>query len=117
MQLHKIPLQLHCFCYLQTLNIWINTSINEEKKSLKNTKKRLNDPDISEDERIYYGNIVNAVETHSYDVPIPLPQMYEALERAEQQNKRVEIVPDDDFLEGGARYGQCDGWTYRIELK
>lgn len=26
--------------------------------------------------------------------------MYEALERAEQQNKRVEIVPDDDFLEG-----------------
>lgn len=57
------------------------------------------------------------METHSYDVPIPLPQMYEALERAEQQNKRVEIVPDDDFLEGGARYGQCDGWTYRIELK
>lgn len=87
------------------------------KEIFEEYKKRLNDPDISEDERIYYGNIVNAVETHSYDVPIPLPQMYEALERAEQQNKRVEIVPDNDFLEGGARYGQCDGWTYRIELK
>ena len=28
----------------------------------------------------------------------------------------IDIVPDKEFLPGGAREGQCDGWTYHIEF-
>lgn len=85
------------------------------KEIFEEYKNRLNNPDISEEERDYYSDIIIAVG-FSYDVPIPLPVMYKALEKAEQQGKKIKIVPDDDFLEGGARAGQCDGWTYHIEL-
>lgn len=37
MQLHKTPMQLHYFC-ITNIDIWTNIVINEEKKSLKNTK-------------------------------------------------------------------------------
>ena len=87
------------------------------KEIFEEYKSRLNSPYISEDERAYYSDIICAVDVYSYDVPISLPQMYKALEEAERQGKEIQIVPDDDFLEGGARYGQCDGWTYHIELK
>lgn len=87
------------------------------KEIFEEYKNRLNSPYISEDERAYYSDIIRAVDVYSYDVPIPLLQMYKTLEEAERQGKEIQIVPDDDFLEGGARYGQCDGWTYHIELK
>ena len=86
------------------------------KEIFEEYKSRLNCPDISEDERAYYSDIINAVDVFSYDVPIPLPQMYEALEMAEQQGKHIKIVPDDEFLNGGEKAGQCDGWTYHIEF-
>lgn len=87
------------------------------KEIFEEYKSRLNNPYISEDEHAYYSDIIHAVDRFSYDVPIPLHKMYKALEEAEQQGKQIQIVPDDDFLEGGARHGQCDGWTYHIELK
>lgn len=80
-------------------------------------KKRLNSPDIREDERAYYSDIIHALDGYSYDTPIEPNKIYKALEQAEKQGKRVYIVPDDEFLEGGMRCGQCDGWTYHIELK
>lgn len=109
-------------CYSDTLLMYYCSTIeNMEHKRGKEIfeeyKERLNAPDISEDERAYYSDIINAVDIYSYDVPIPLPTMFEALERAEQQGKQIQIVPDADFLEGGARAGQCDGWTYHVELK
>ncbi len=87
------------------------------KEIFEEYKQRLNSSGISEDERNYFSEIVQAVEIRGYDAPIPISKMYKALEMAEVQNKKIEIVPDDDFLEGGACYGQCDGWTYHIELK
>lgn len=85
------------------------------KEIFEEYKRRLNFSDISDAERDYYSSIVQAVG-YSYDVPIPLPQMYKALEMAERQGKHIQIVPDDEFLDGGERAGQCDGWTYHIEL-
>lgn len=86
------------------------------KEIFEEYKNRLNCPDISEDERAYYSDIINAVDMYSYDVPIPLQKMYKALEKAERQGKQIQIVPDSEFLGGGERSGQCDGWSYHIEL-
>ena len=32
------------------------------------------------------------------------------------QSQEIQIVPDSEFLGGGKRSGQCDGWSYHIEL-
>lgn len=90
---------------------------NRGKEIFEEYKQRLNSSGISKDERAYYSEIVQAVEIRGYDVSIPISKMYKALEMAERQNKKIKIVPDDEFLEGGACYGQCDGWTYHIELE
>lgn len=86
------------------------------KEIFEEYKSRLNCPDISEDERAYYSDIINAVDVFSYDVPVPMQKIYEALEKAERQGKQIQIVPDNEFLDGGERSGQCDGWSYHIEL-
>lgn len=87
------------------------------KEIFEEYKQRLDSSEISDDECAYYSEIVQAVEIRGYDVPIPISEMYKALEQAEKQGKKIYIVPDDEFLEGGACYGQCDSWSYHIELK
>ena len=42
--------------------------------------------------------------------------MIKALKRSQRTGEMIDIVPDDEFLPGGASEGQCDGWTYHIEF-
>lgn len=56
--------------------------------------------------------IVHACSHYSYDLPIKEEIMFEFLERAETENKKVKIVPDDKFLPGGSCHNQCDGWHF-----
>lgn len=60
--------------------------------------------------------IVGICSEYSYDTPIKKEVMYRFLEKAEKEDKRIEIVPDDDFLPGGCCQDQCDGWTYHPVL-
>ena len=75
------------------------------KEIFEEYKRRLNCPDISEDKRAYYSDIINAVDVFSYDVPIPMQKMYEALEKAERQWKHIQIVPNDEFFGWGRKSG------------
>lgn len=60
--------------------------------------------------------IIDACQFHGYGQSIDKDQMYEFLEKAEKGNKRVVVKPDAEFLPGGPRADQCDGWTYHLEL-
>lgn len=60
--------------------------------------------------------ICQACEEYSHDTPISKEVIYEYLEKAEKEDKRIQIVPDDEFLPGGPRHGQCDGWRYHPVL-
>ena len=42
--------------------------------------------------------------------------MIRALKRSQRTGEMIDIVPDKEFLPGGAREGQCDGWTYHIDF-
>ena len=42
--------------------------------------------------------------------------MIRALKRSQRTGEMIDIVPDEEFLPGGASEGQCDGWTYHIEF-
>lgn len=110
-------MQLHCFCFMNKSKYMDKYKHQRGKEIFEEYKRLLHSPDISEDERAYYNDIINVVDWYSYDVSISKDKMFAALEKAERQGKRVKIVPDDDFLEGGARHGQCDGWTYHIEFE
>lgn len=74
--------------------------------------------DRNDDKTRYAKEIVNITDWdyHGYEQPIPLKQAYIWLEKAYKKNCRLKVVPDADFLEGGSRYGQCDGWSYHFEL-
>ena len=65
----------------------------------------------------YRSQIVGACSEYSYDVPIKKELMYKALEEAEMTGKKIKIVPNDEYLPGGSRHEQCDGWAYHIELE
>ena len=51
-----------------------------------------------------------------YEKPIPLKDAYIWLEKAYRKHCYLKVVPDADYLEGGSRHGQCDGWSYHFEL-
>ncbi len=53
---------------------------------------------------------------HGYEKPIPLKDAYIWLEKAYRKHCCLKVVPDADYLEGGSRHGQCDGWSYHFEL-
>ncbi len=61
--------------------------------------------------------IVKACDFNGYDVPVEKEVMYKALEEAAMLGKKVKVVPDAKFMEGGSCAGQCDGWSYHPELK
>jgi hypothetical protein len=64
----------------------------------------------------YAQYIIGECEFRGYDSCIEKETMYKYLEMAEKGNKRIVVRPDDDFLPGGGREHQCDGWTYHPVL-
>jgi len=71
-----------------------------------------------DDERYqaYFRELKSAVTPSGYDVPISQYKMAKALEQSQKTGEMIDIVPDPEFLPGGAREGQCDGWSYHIEF-
>ena len=64
----------------------------------------------------YAQYIIGECEFRGYESCIEKETMYKYLEMAEKSNKRIVVRPDDDFLPGGGREHQCDGWTYHPVL-
>ena len=64
----------------------------------------------------YFLELRGAVYPLSYDVPIDENEMCSALERSQATGEMIDIAPEEEYLPGGAREGQCDGWTYHIEF-
>ena len=64
----------------------------------------------------YFMRLGGAVLFKGYDGSIPEKKMYRALERSQRTGEMIDIVPDAEFLPGGARECQLDGWTYHTEF-
>lgn len=64
----------------------------------------------------YLRGLYQATIHHGYEHPIKKEKMIRALKRSQRTGEMIDIVPDKEFLPGGAREGQCDGWTYHIEF-
>ena len=64
----------------------------------------------------YFRGLYQATIHHGYEHPIKKEKMIKALKRSQRTGEMINIVPDEKFLPGGAREGQCDGWTYHIEF-
>jgi hypothetical protein len=64
----------------------------------------------------YFQELKNAVSPFGYDEPISEKEMCKALEQSQVSGEMIDVVPDPEFLPGGAREGQCDGWTYHLEF-
>ena len=50
------------------------------------------------------------------EIAVVEQKMIRALERSQRTGKMIVVAPDKEFLPGGSREGQCDGWTYHIEF-
>ena len=87
------------------------------KKIFENLEKCLESPTgTPEYTKRYAREIVDACTFKGYDTPISKNVMFKALEEAEKTNKRVMVVPDEEFQPGGSREHQCDGWSYHPVL-
>ena len=64
----------------------------------------------------YFRRLGGAVLFKGYDGSIPEKKMCRALERSQRTGEMIDIVPDPEFLPGGARECQLDGWTYHVEF-
>lgn len=64
----------------------------------------------------YFRGLYKATIHKGYERPIKKEKMVKALKRSQRTGEMINIVPDEEFLEGGARAGQLDGWTYHIEF-
>lgn len=64
----------------------------------------------------YFRGLYDATLHKGYECPIKKEKMIRALKRSQRTGEMIDIVPDKEFLPGGAREGQCDGWTYHIEF-
>lgn len=71
---------------------------------------------VPEEYESYFLEVGNAVRHQGYERPISERKMCKALERSQRTGEMIDIVPDAEFLPGGAREGQCDGWSYHIEF-
>ena len=64
----------------------------------------------------YFRNLYMATLHQGFERPISKQKMIKALERSQRTGKMIVVSPDKEFLPGGSREGQCDGWTYHIEF-
>ena len=67
---------------------------------------------VPADYEAYFLELGSAVRHYGYERPIPEKKMCKALERSQRTGEMIDVVPDPEFLPGGARANQCDGWTY-----
>lgn len=70
----------------------------------------------NDDSKQYAIRIVDACSIYTYDSRIDNEEMYKFLEMAEEKNLKVAVVLNEDFLPGGLRHTQCDGWEFHLEL-
>lgn len=88
-------------------------------------------------ERRYVSDIIEAAHPQGFEKPIPLKEIFLALEYCERAGRRIKIVPNPEFLSGkeleayrrkhrgrdyllrkaGTKAGQCDAWRYHIEYE
>ena len=64
----------------------------------------------------YFRRLYMATVHQGFERPISKQKMIRALERSQRTGKMIVVAPDKEFLPGGSREGQCDGWTYHIEF-
>lgn len=64
----------------------------------------------------YFRNLYKATVHQGFEHPVSKQKMIRALERSQRTGKMIVVAPDKEFLPGGSREGQCDGWTYHIEF-
>ena len=64
----------------------------------------------------YFRGLYQATIHKGYERPIKKEKLMKALKRSQRTGEMIDIVPDKEFLPGGSRAGQCDGWTYHIEF-
>jgi len=64
----------------------------------------------------YFLEIRGAVNKYNYDVPIDEDEMCAALERSQATGEMIDIVPNEEYLPGGERAGQNDGWKSHLEF-
>ena len=64
----------------------------------------------------FFRGLYQATIHKGYERPIKKEKMIKALKRSQRTGEMIDIAPDKEFLPGGAREGQCDGWTYHIEF-
>lgn len=64
----------------------------------------------------YFRGLRQAVDPMSYDLSISEKDMCKALMRSQVTGELIDVVPDAEFLPGGEREGQLDGWTYHLEF-
>lgn len=67
--------------------------------------------------RYYFWRLSGSVSKYSYDAPIDEEEMCAALERSQITGEMIDLEPDDEFLPGGEREGQLDGWEYHIVFR
>lgn len=71
---------------------------------------------VPADYEAYFLELGSAVRHYGNERPIPEKKMCKALERSQRTGEMIDVVPDPEFLPGGSRANQCDGWTYHIEF-
>ena len=62
----------------------------------------------------YFLELRGAVNPFSYDAPISENEMCSALERSQITGEMIDIDPNEEYLPGGEREGQLDGWHYHL---
>ena len=71
--------------------------------------------DVTPEEEQYFWRLVGLV-LPSYDATMNPTDIRKALREARKTGKKVRVVRDREFWKNGTRYGQCDGWSYHLEL-
>ena len=64
----------------------------------------------------YFRWLYQATIHKGYEHPIPKAKMIKALKRSQRTGEMIVVAPDKEFLPGGSRADQYDGWTYHLEF-
>lgn len=89
------------------------TQYPKGKEKFQHLQELVRNPFRVEDDLLKYARqIVQACTVYTYDSPIKKELMFEFLERAELEDKKVEIEINEENLPGGQRHDQLDGWEF-----
>lgn len=91
----------------------LSTQYPKGKEKFQHLQELVRNPFRAEDDLLKYARqIVQACTVYTYDSPIKKELMFEFLERAELEDKKVEIEINEEYLPGGQRHDQLDGWEF-----